>query len=239
MPACLLFAAASAVAASVDVAPTRIEIARDRRSGAVTLTNHGDAVARFDVSVFGWTQTATGQAELAPATDLLVYPSTLELGAGEKRIVRVGVTESPGATERTWRLIVEERAGDEPLPGGGLRILTRLSLPVFQAPARRQVRGAVDGVAIVDGQLRAAARNEGNVHVVLDAVQATARDAAGSVVWEASQPGWYVLAGDLRDLVFPLPPEICATAASFEIEVRAGDEDWTAEAAPSERGCPR
>lgn len=237
---CLLLpplASTAAIAATVNVAPTRVDLRKGRGTGILTLTNNGSSPARFEASAFLWSQSEKGEISLEPTTDLVVYPSVLELPPGGQRIVRVGTQLPVGPEERTFRLVLEERPVDGAIERGGLQILTRLSIPVFQPPQRNEQRGDVETVAVMDGKLTTAVRNDGNRSVMLKNVSFVARASDGAVLWEGQQNGWYVLAGDRRLVSIDLPSDVCPTVAEIEVSATVTGDTWTRRGAPSVLKC--
>lgn len=223
--AAALIAAAPAAAGTFQISPTRLELPSKGSSAVVTLTNTDVEAVRLQAKVFAWSQSPSGEQELVAAPDLVVFPTLFTLAPGESRRVKVGITVGPQARERTYRLFLEEL----PPPasrGVGLRVLTRLSVPIFQAPLREVRAGAISRVAMVGGKLGIDVRNQGTVSVMLKSARAVATDAAGAVVWQGEASGWYLLAGGLRTFELEVPAEQAARVAAVEVEALTDQGGW-------------
>src|SRR5690242_12064844 len=120
----------------MQVSPVWVEIGPAAPSAVITVRNGGSTPARYQLSAMSWTEPRAGAARLEPSSELSFFPPLFQLGAGEERKVRIGATVPPGATERAWRLFVEEipAAVEAPPAAGQIRIRTRFGIPVFQAP---------------------------------------------------------------------------------------------------------
>ena len=182
-----------AVATSLNVAPTRIDLGPDARSGSVTLDNTGEGATTVQVETFAWRQ-GNSVAELEPTRGLLAVPAVFNLERGARQVIRVA-TRAPVSTEveTAYRLVITEVpvAGDA--ASAGVRFALRLSLPVFitppgaaPAPSWQLVRGA-DGPALE-------VQNAGNAHLYVSRL--SLRAAAGGEPLARIETPSYVLAGN-------------------------------------------
>jgi hypothetical protein len=98
-----------------------------------------------------------------------------------------------GATERTYRLLLDELP-ETASPAGvsGLNFTIRFALPVFLPAATPQPRGAIEAVTLRDGKLSVTVRNTGNQHFRIASVAARSGEAF------AAESGWYLLPGRPR-----------------------------------------
>src|SRR2546426_7385982 len=141
---------APAGAATFSVTPLRVLFAPDTRSALVTLHNQGTEDVRVQLSLFAWDQDPQGEMQLTPTDDLLFFPLLLTLAPGDRRHIRLGPATPFTSTEKTYRLFVEELpplvtpAGAPP----GIRILTRMGIPIFLQPAHMVPQGRVEGMAV-------------------------------------------------------------------------------------------
>lgn len=127
---------APAWAASLQVAPTSVELQPGEKGEAVWLSNtDADAPVRAQVRLFRWTQ-HDGEDRLEPTRDLAISPPLVELAGSARQLVRVIRTGAPPTgAETSFRIIVDEvpsAASDEQT---GLKFLLRYSIPVFVLPA--------------------------------------------------------------------------------------------------------
>lgn len=144
----LVLGAASALAATLGVAPTRIELAPGRPAAALTVSNSGDAPLLLQIETFAWNG-GTGTAELEPTRAIVAVPAMLELAPGERQVVRVARRASTSPEiEETYRVLVTEVPRADPA-AGGVRLALRMSLPVFVTPpgARAEPRWSIESGA--------------------------------------------------------------------------------------------
>lgn len=128
--------ATTAVAASLQVAPTSVELQASETGEAVWLSNtDADTPVRAQVRLFRWTQ-HNGEDTLEPTRDLAISPPLVELAGGARQLVRVIRTGPPPTdTETSYRIIVDEVPDGTAADRTGLQFLLRYSIPVFVLPA--------------------------------------------------------------------------------------------------------
>ncbi len=124
----------SAMAASLQVAPTSLQLTPRQNADALWITNSGTTPVQVQVRVFEWTQD-DGQDQLQPTTALQASPPMQALAAGQQQLIRV-VRADPAvpARQRAYRVIVDE------LPNldrdrTGMQFVLRYSMPVFVQPS--------------------------------------------------------------------------------------------------------
>lgn len=162
----LLLASAVAVAGSFSVSPVRVTITPDRRVVALKVHNTGSEPASVQAELMDWTQ-RNGEDEFTPSREVLVTPPIFTLPPGEAQVIRVGLRRPPDPErELSYRLFLQELPPPIPENFQGLQVVTRMSLPVFVAPASAeaapQLRWHVHRGA--GGELLVSARNTGNGH---------------------------------------------------------------------------
>ncbi len=213
--------ATSARAGSFSVNPTQVFLSQNGTSQLLTLRNESDAPLRFQLTVFKWNQAADGVMQLEPTTDILFFPSLLTLDAKDERRIRVGAMVPFAATEQTYRLFVEELPPAEvDAPAEGVRMLTKLGIPVFLRPAKPSARVTLRALEVDDGRFSFELLNEGNVHFLPESVVVRGLDAGGDVVLHQELQSWYVLAAGLRHFEFEVPHGSCGSIKAFEVEAR-------------------
>jgi fimbrial chaperone protein len=236
----LLLAAAGAPARAgeLDVNPVLVELSRAEKSAVVTIRNRGQEPARYQIALYGWDQSSSGEMKLADTQDIVAFPRTLSLAPGEARIVRVGAAVPFGPVEKAYRLFIEEMPPPaKPDAASKVQVLSRIGLPVFLAPERALEKAEIADLRVAAGKVEFALRNPGNVRIRPPAVKLVAEDAAGKAVHEQPLEAWYVLAGGERRYSVALPPEHCAGVRSVTIEVALAKEPLRARAAMPQGGC--
>lgn len=123
----------SATAASLQVAPTSLQLTPRQNADALWLTNSGTAPVQVQVRVYEWRQD-TGQDQLLPTTDLQVSPPMQSLAAGQQQLIRVVRSEPAApASQRAYRVVVDELPTVDPRRTG-MQFVLRYSMPVFVQP---------------------------------------------------------------------------------------------------------
>jgi len=217
-----------AAAGQLELSPILVELSAGGRTALISVRNAGGAPMRYQARAYSWAQGTDGAMDLLPARDLVVFPPLLELAPGEARNLRVGVDATPGASERAWRLVVEELPRRDVEPGTQVQVLTRVGVPVFFAPARPAAGGELAFLSRDGARVRFTLRNTGTVRLRPASVKLALRAADGSAVHERSLEAWYVLAGGERIYDVELPPAACAEAS--EVVVTAALETGAIEA---------
>ncbi|HET8733864.1 MAG TPA: fimbria/pilus periplasmic chaperone [Anaeromyxobacteraceae bacterium] len=214
----LLVGAGAARAAEVQVGPVLVTLTPSTRSALVTVHNQGKEPVRFELQAKGWSQGEGGEMELSPTDEIAVYPPVLTVAPGEERNLRVGAVAPFGATERAYRIVLQELAPPEtPESGAQVRMLTRMLIPVFLAPARPVEKAALAGLTAVGGRVTVRLVNEGTVHVRPDSVKLSGLGEGGKVLFETELPAWYVLAGGVRAYEAKIPAASCGAVREVEV----------------------
>jgi len=215
-------AAASAAAFSVD--PIALTLAGGHSSATIAVVNQSGAKLRLQVTGFSWSQGSAGEIQLTPTTDLVFFPRLLTLNPGETRRIRVGVMSGQVATEKTFRVFVEELpalASVVTPAGAHLNIRMKIGVPLFLQPlGTATASGDVKNVAVRGRALHFDVLNTGNTHFSVQDVRLSAANAVGSPAFAETMPGWYILAGATRHYVVPLTKAYCAALSSVTIAAR-------------------
>jgi fimbrial chaperone protein len=227
----------SAAAATFTVEPTQITLSGRTNSVLLTLRNESTEPLRFELSAFTWAQSPSGEMQLEPTEDVVFFPSLLTVGPGESRRVRVGSATSSEAREKSYRIFVEE------LPpanrqGGGVRVLTKMGIPIFVAPSKAVAAASLSSLDLQNGAVRFTLNNDGTVHFLPGDIRV--KGFAGSAVTLEDQVnGWYVLAGGRREFSVPLKAAQCSGITSLLVEIQFGS-DLLQERLQTPNGvCPR
>jgi fimbrial chaperone protein len=178
----------------------------------LSLRNTGGGTLRFELRAYEWNQRDNGEMLLTETEDVVVYPTLISLPAGTARNIRVGVVAPPGNLEKSYRVFVEELPplGDRQRDGVvGVRVLTRMGIPVFLAPRTSRTEMRITGLSVREGRLSFAVNNPGTAHVRVGRVHVEARSADGELALRRELPGWYVLAGRRLTFEIDLPPDAC------------------------------
>jgi len=208
--------AAVALGSVVSLNPVRIHLSTAKRSEVLLVRNTGKASARFQFTAHTWDESVDGQMKLTPTSDILVFPSLVEVKAGETRRVRMASTLPPGPSERSYRLIASELP--ESTAPGVVQVLTKLNVPVFVQAVRAPERPTLT-TRVQKGQIWVSLENQGESYFKAQSVRIVARSSSGAPVFQQTLAGWYVLAHGRREYRIDSPAEKCANIASIAATV--------------------
>lgn len=215
--------AGTSAAATFTVTPTQLFLGARVQSALLTIRNDSTETLRFQIAIFTWSQSPSGDLELGPTRDVVAFPALLTLAPREERHVRVGRVVGAAEREKTYRIFVEELPPVEATgpAGAGVRVLTRMGVPVFIRPEREASSAALGEVTEGGGMARFTLTNTGTVHFIPQRVMLRGV-AAGKPVFEQTVESWYVLAGGTRRFEALLPAASCATVTSLVVEAVIG-----------------
>ena len=220
------FASVSTLAADFSINPTRVELNVKKSVETITLVNGEDREVSFEVSLFKWTQEANGEWKEVPSKDLVVYPALFKMPANGKGIVRVGSKmKTAPEVEGTYRLSIQELPGGPSPEGTAVRLLTRVSLPIFIAPTQ-STKSLTLSASFSSSELALAISNKGNVHTKPQEAQVQYLDASGKALGEAVKTKTntdYVLPGATVTVKAPLPAN-CAAAKEVQLTLNESKE---------------
>jgi fimbrial chaperone protein len=222
--ACLAAApgAPQAAGTTFTVDPTQIVLSSATSSVMLTLRNDSQETLRFQLSAFAWNQAPSGEMQLGATEDVVFFPSLVSLNAGDTRRVRVGRATTPAAREKTYRIFVEELPPVE-VTGAGIRVLTRMGIPIFVRPKKDVVAASIENMHHEADRLLFSLANTGTVHFVPQAIRVTA-SAESKTLFERELDGWYVLAGGRRDFNVSLDDAACGQVRSIDVTAQIGSD---------------
>jgi fimbrial chaperone protein len=229
--------AGAAAAATFTVDPTQIFLSGRTGSVLLTLRNESDETLQFQLSAFEWAQSPSGEMQLEPTEDVVFFPTLLTLKPKETRRVRVGSATAQDAREKTYRIFVEE------LPpttnaGAGVRVLTKMGIPIFVRPVKEVATARLNDLRQQDGTLRFTLTNAGTVHIVPQSIKV--RGLAGSnTAFDRELEGWYVLAGGRREFELAFPKNACAQVTSIVVDIQFASAKLQERLQTPNGACPR
>jgi len=220
----LLFGAAAAQAGNYGVSPLDVQFSAQQKSAVLTVTSEDKEPISLRLRAMRWTQNDKGEDYYEEASDLIFFPKRLELKAGDKKIVRVGVNEVPASAERAYRLFLEELAPPTK-PGDGvtrLSVLVNIGVPVFVSPPAAKPGFTIERASVEkNGSLQLQVSNKGNSRLRLSRIVM----ADGTPVSEAI-PSRYVFPGVSKAYEIAIPRELCRDAkARLRVEAENANAD--------------
>ena len=223
----LLLASLAAHAAEFQLSPTRVQLAPRHLVDTVVVGNSGATPLRFEVSVKRWHMAADGSWQLVPSDDLIVHPLLLDIAAGGKARLRVGqLMPSRDPQEAAYRIELDEQEVG-PRQSDSVRMLTRISLPVFvrgdDAPGTPAA--SLQAPQWHGGALAFAMHNAGDGFLPPQTLDVQVRAADGTVLVAQALQGNYVLAGATLPLRMHMPQAMCARASELRVHLQENGND--------------
>lgn len=219
---CFVYGLASAGVAlcgTFQVNPIRITLSAQSTSALLSVRNESAEKVRFQIGVFEWDQSPSGEMLLNPTEDVIFYPNLLAIDPGDERNIRVGTTKSTVATERSYRIFVEELPPPENSEAKGIRILTKMGVPIFIQPAKRLLQGQVEQMKLAGGEFFFEIKNDGNVHFFPRLIRVQGQDSRGEIFLERQLQPWYILSGGTRKYSVEIAQLDCSRLRNLTVEV--------------------
>lgn len=191
----------AAQAASFGVSPVRAELDAARPIASFVVRNQANVETVVQVDVNAWRQ-QDGADVLEPTGALIATPPIATIPPGGQQVVRVGLKHpATGATEQSFRVLLQEVPPPPPPGFQGMRMALRMSIPVFVLPATPGKPAlAWRAKRVADGSLAVAVANSGTAHAQVTSLQVTAADGKPLVPTPLSG---YVLPGQSHEWRVP------------------------------------
>ena len=207
-----------ASAARFSVNLTRVHLGSRHPVETVVLGNQEDRPLSFEVQVRRWTQGADGAWSLVPDDGLVVHPLILTLPAGGEGRVRIGTLSPTVPAEQAYRVEFQELAdANTPRDANQIRMLTRVSLPVFVQAKDGKPQLALAIASTTASRLGLSLRNAGPAYSPPALADLRVLDSAGRVVHQAKLSIGYVLAGAQLPVSSAWTNAACGRAAQVEL----------------------
>ncbi len=203
------------------VAPIRLELGKAARTGVIKVINDADDRLQVQMNAFEWTEGPDGKDHYAETKDLLFFPKIMVFQKKEERILRVGIRMPAVATEKAYRLYIEEIPSPSKAKGTSVAIAIRFGVPIFVEPLKAEARGEIESIGMDNGVLAAKVKNPGNVHFTIQSIVVKGNSKSGEELFSKELSGWYLLAGASRLYSTKIPPDKCRTTATIDVEVKA------------------
>lgn len=163
----LLCVAVRSEAASLTVAPVRLQLSAARPYTVLRITNNGSESVTLHARAFRWSFDAKDEV-LTATDDMILNPPMVTLRPKAAQVMRIGLrSRMESSVEETYRVILEEvPAAKTQVEGAQISTILKMSIPVFATP-RRAVAPKLEWTAHRDanGAVTIAAANHGEAHV--------------------------------------------------------------------------
>lgn len=234
-----LCAAGLAGAAQFSLNHTRVHLHRGHAVETLVLGNEEAQPLSFEVEIKRWRQGPEGRWELSPSDALVVHPLILTVPAGGQARLRIGTLSPSVAAEEAYRVELQQLPATSADEAVQIRMLTRISVPVFVQPPAAKPELALTGVALEAAGVRLDLRNGGSGYQAPGDATLRVFDAAGQRLHESRLAVGYALAGAHLRLTAPIPAAACARAARIELALDAPLRTLAAPVAAGVRRCGR
>lgn len=215
----VLLWSAAALCGTFQVNPIRITLSQQNTSALLAVRNESAEKVRFQIGVFEWDQSVDGEMLLNPTEELVFYPNLLVIDPGDERNIRVGTSKAVVASEKSYRIFVEELPPAENSDHNGIRILTKMGVPIFIQPAKRLQQGSVEGMQLDRGEFTFEVKNAGNVHFFPRAIRVQGKTSDGDTLLERQLQPWYILSGGMRRYSIEVAQTDCPKLQNLTVEV--------------------
>lgn len=153
-----------ASAGNFGVSPLDVQFSEQRKSAVLTVTSDDPRPVSVRLQAMRWTQDTSGQDHYEPSNDLIFFPKRIDLKAGDRKIVRVGVNTVGQSDEIAYRLFIEEMApAERPNEAGTkLAVLVSVGIPVFVTPVGFEPEATLSSATLsASGKLSLQVNNAG------------------------------------------------------------------------------
>ncbi|MBD2359305.1 fimbria/pilus periplasmic chaperone [Tolypothrix sp. FACHB-123] len=204
------------------VSPVKVSLSSQVSNQVLTIRNTSDETLRFQIKTYAWSQDTQGEMQLTATEDIVVFPGLLSLNPGEERRIRVGTLTPVSTVEKAYRIFVEELPPLKTpnLNNPGIKILTKMGLPIFLQPNQQVIDGRIDNVNINYSRLSFNVKNIGNTHLIAQTIRVKGTDITGKTVFNKERNGWYILPSISQPYELHIPQVDCSKTQTLLIEVK-------------------
>ena len=204
----------------IEVQPVNIVLHAGEQATTLGVTNQAATDTAVQVRAYLWTQ-KDGVDTLTPTSDLLVSPPIATIPSHATQIIRLVQRASPAQKEVTYRILVDQiPSAASP---GMVRIVLRLSIPVFAEPMVRANPHDTFRLERRGEMLTLMGTNDGNRHDALHKLELHApggltlqpERGASPYLLQGSSQHWRMTGGKLPDSVTQV--ELSATGVNGTI----------------------
>ncbi len=214
---CMLIPAAS-IAGLFSISPIRLDLDRQNKTDSITISNdETDRKIEMQAKLAEWTQDAKGNDVYVDSNDLVFFPRIFAVDKQDQRVVRVGLKVPAGATEKSYRLFIEELPPppDPGKKGAQILFVLRFGVPIFVRPDKEQFAGTIEGLEAGPATATVVVKNSGNQNFQIQSL--SVKSQAG---YEKEIVGGYVLAGATKHIAAQFPADLCKKLGKLQIVMK-------------------
>ena len=209
------------LSADFTVSPVRLFFPAGKKAETLTIKNHSTRKLTVQFSTFAWAQDETATDNVSPTSDIILFPKIAIIEGGEERVIRVGSKVPPVATEKTYRIYVEEvpEPMETPLEGAAVRTRMKIGVPLFISPRKEETGAKIEAIAIKSAKVSFVVRNTGNTHFIIKGAVAEGIGKQGESTFKKELSGWYVLNGKRKPFSLDMVKEECLKTRAIKIRI--------------------
>jgi fimbrial chaperone protein len=216
--ACSLLVPDASIAGLFGISPIRIDLDRQNKTDSIAVSN--DETERnldMQTKLFEWTQNEKGEDIYTESNDLVFFPRIFSVEKQDKRVVRVGLKVPGGATEKAYRLFIEELPPkpDPEQKGAQIVFVLRFGVAVFVRPDKEQLAGNIEAVEGGPDTAAIVIHNTGNANFQIQSLALKSETG-----YEKEVAGGYVLSGATRRFNAPFPADACAKTGKLHVVMK-------------------
>jgi fimbrial chaperone protein len=178
---------------SLTVLPVNVWLQAGQRATTLTVTNGGTSETAIQIRAYGWNQ-QDGDDQLTTSDAVVVSPPIASIAPGATQVVRLILRQPPQGREATYRILVDQIP--PPAEPGIVRVVLRLSIPIFALPTARAIPHLQFHIERDAGSAYLVAINDGGRHEAIRNVVPWTSD--GRQLSTKSDASPYILAGATR-----------------------------------------
>ncbi len=201
------------------VNPIKVYFNSSNKTNVLEVRNNSDEKVTLNLVANEWSHDHEGNNIYSPTKDLIFFPKILTINKNEEKIIRMGTKLPPGSLEKTYRLFLEEVATPSQQDTTAVRMLMKVGVPVFISPLSTVSEGIIEKIAIQKGTLEFTVKNKGNIHLILRSVKARGDDEFGKEVFNTERAGWYLHAGNAKNITMKIPLASCYKTKNLQVTV--------------------
>lgn len=187
-----------AMAGSIRVTPTKVELGTDGRAASVKIKNEGDQPTTIQVLPMPW---ISAEDRSSTVQEILIVPPVFEIPAGGEQTVRLAARGLEAETaEKAYVLNFKEVVDSAQIEGSGLAFVLNVELPLFVVPRSAKPEAIWTLQKTPEGQPSLRLANMGNAHLRVGSFSLSKQSGGEPIVEERRAA--YALAGE--ENIWPL-----------------------------------
>jgi fimbrial chaperone protein len=201
------------------VNPIKVYFNSSNKTNVLEVKNNSEEKVTLNLVANEWSHDHEGNNIYSPTKDLIFFPKILTINKDEEKIIRIGSRLPSGSLEKTYRIFLEEVATPGQQDTTSVRMLMRVGVPVFISPLSTVSEGSIEKIELQKGNLEITVKNKGNIHLLMRSIKAKGADEFGKEVFNTERGGWYLHAGNSKNITMNIPVESCYKTKNLQITV--------------------